>query len=427
MQLVRCLARGGEVGLLGDPLAGEGALHLVVHHLDLLVHENVGDLDGRVLHRVLDDPVGEAVARAVQGVPLQSLADLGAQGGHVGEVAHRAGEVVVGDGHDLLAQLLQLCAEVDLDAAERLLLVVVGERDVELGRLARPHAEEMLLEAGDEALLADDERHPVGGPAVEWSAVTRADVADDRPVALRGRPLLDRAQRRLLVAELVHDALDLGVVDGLDLGPEREVGVVAQLHLGAQRHNRLVAERLPLLGLDDLDLGAPDDEDVGVVGGALRPLAVAGLDERLDGLVPDRALAQDTLEHAARGLARAEPGDPGALAQAAGGVGDGARNAIDGELHLDDEGALLGRGRSHMHGRGSIGADQGHRPIGRLRRALVAAPATRAEQEPRGRAGDAAAASIRHGGAVQAPTGPRGCRSARARVRGRRSPRGARR
>ena len=304
--------------------------------------------------------------------------------GDVGEVAHRTGEVVVGDGHDLLAQLLQLRAEVDLDAAERLLLVVVGERDVELGRLARPQAEEMLLETGDEALLADDERHPVGGPAVERNAVAGADIADDRPVALRGRALLDRAERGLLVAELVQDALHLGVVDRLDLGLEREVGVVAELHLGAQRHGRLVAERLPLLGLDDLDLGAADDEDVGVVGGALRPLAVAGLDERLDGLVPDRALAQDTLEHAARGLAGAEPGDAGALAQAAGGVGDGARNAIDGELHLDDEGALLGRGRGHMHGRGSIGADPGHRPTSVPARSVSRPDRLRCRRRPRG-------------------------------------------
>ena len=180
------------------------------------------------------------------------------------------------------------------------------------------------------------------------------------------------------------DALDLGVVDRHDLGLEREVGVVAELHLGAQRHGRLVAERLPLLGLDDLDLGAADDEDVGVVGGALRPLAVAGLDERLDGLVPDRALAQDTLEHAARGLAGAEPGDAGALAQAAGGVGDGARDAIDGELHLDDEGALLGRGRGHMHGRGSIGADPGHRPIGVPARSVSRPDRVRCRRRPRG-------------------------------------------
>ena len=57
-----------EIGLLGDALAGERGAELVVHHLDLLVDEDVGQLERRVGDGVLDDPVGELVAGAVEGV-----------------------------------------------------------------------------------------------------------------------------------------------------------------------------------------------------------------------------------------------------------------------------------------------------------------------------------------------------------------------
>ena len=63
--------------------------------------------------------------------------DVGPEGGQVGVVAHRLGERVVGVGQDLLAQLLEVDREVGLLAGQRRLRVVVGERDVELGRLAR--------------------------------------------------------------------------------------------------------------------------------------------------------------------------------------------------------------------------------------------------------------------------------------------------
>ena len=361
VELVGGLAGRREIGLLGDPLAGERPAQLVVHHLDLFLDEDVGEVDGRVLHGIVDDPVREAVAGPVQGVALQPLADLRAEGGHVGEVAHRRREVVVGRRQQLLAELLQLHAEVALGTAERLLLVVVGEGDVELDRIARLETDEVLLEPGDEPLLADDERHPVRGAAVEGDTVTGPDEADDRPVSLGRRALLDGAEGCLLVAELVHDALDLGIVDGFDLGLEREAGVVTQLHLGAHRDGRLVPERLAFLRVDQLDVRPADDHDRRVVGRAARPFAVARVDERLDGLLPYGALAEDAFQHAARGLAGTEACDAGALAEAAGGVGDAARNLLDGELDLDDEGALLGGGRGHMHGRRSIGAASRHR------------------------------------------------------------------
>ena len=61
-----------EVGLLADPLPGERAAELVVHHLDLLVDEDVGQLERRVGDGVLDDLVGELVAGPVEGVALEA-------------------------------------------------------------------------------------------------------------------------------------------------------------------------------------------------------------------------------------------------------------------------------------------------------------------------------------------------------------------
>ena len=79
VEVVAGLLDGLEVRLLGDALARERAAELVVHHLDLLVDQHVGQVDGRVGHGVFDDPVGEAVAGAVERVALEPAADVAAQ------------------------------------------------------------------------------------------------------------------------------------------------------------------------------------------------------------------------------------------------------------------------------------------------------------------------------------------------------------
>ena len=101
-----------EVGRLGDALAGQRGPELVVHHLDLLVDQDVRELERRVGDGVLDDPVGEPVARPIERVALEAMADLDAQRVEVGELAHRLGEVVVQLGQDLLAKLLEVDREV---------------------------------------------------------------------------------------------------------------------------------------------------------------------------------------------------------------------------------------------------------------------------------------------------------------------------
>ena len=199
------LLRRLEVGLLGDPLAGERRAELVVEHLDLLVDQDVGQLGGGVGHRVLDDPVGEPVAGPIERVALEPVLDLDPQRGHVGEVAHRLGEVVVEVGQELLAELLEVDREVGRLAGQRRLAVVIGEDDVELGGAADLEPDEIGLEARDEPLLAEDQRHPLRRATLEGHAVAGADEADHGVVAGLGGAVLDRPERGVLVAQLVDD------------------------------------------------------------------------------------------------------------------------------------------------------------------------------------------------------------------------------
>jgi hypothetical protein len=94
----------------------------------------------------------------------------------------------------LCAQFLDRDREVGRLAAQRLFLVVVREDDVELALLALRGADEMVLEARDQPVVAEDERHPLRRPAVERLAVAGADEADDGVVALLGAAVGDRLQ-----------------------------------------------------------------------------------------------------------------------------------------------------------------------------------------------------------------------------------------
>ena len=170
--------------------------------------------------------------------------------------------------------------------------------------------------------------------------------------------LLDRRERRVLVAELVDDVVDLGLVDGVDLGRELEVLVVAELDLRADLDGRLEAQRLALDRLDDLDVRVRQRDDVLLDD----RLAVGVLDEVLDGLVEHRAGPEDALEDRPRGLAGPEAGDPGAPGQAADGVADGAVELVGGDLDLEEHRAVGSGGGSHLHRRASIGWVAGARP-----------------------------------------------------------------
>ena len=130
-----------------------------------------------------------------------------------------AQEVVVELGQDLLAKLLEVDREVGRLAGQARLAVVLGEGDVELGRVAGLEPDEVRLEARDQALLAEDQRHPVGRCRPRTARRRGVpDEPDDRVVAVLRAAVLDRGEGRVLVAQLLDDLVDAGVVDGLDLG-----------------------------------------------------------------------------------------------------------------------------------------------------------------------------------------------------------------
>ena len=130
--------------------------------------------------------------------------------------------------------------------------------------------DQVRLEPRDQALLAQDDRHPLGAAALERLAVARPDERDDRVVAFLRPAILDRRERRVLVAQLVEDLVDARVVDRLDLGPEVEVPVVAELDLRADLDGGLEDQRLALLGLDDLDIRIGQRQEVLVDAGPAR-------------------------------------------------------------------------------------------------------------------------------------------------------------
>ena len=108
-------------------------------------------------------------------------------------------------------------------------------------------ADEVVLEARDQAVLADDQRHPLGRAAVERHAVLGAREPDDGVVAfLRRRAPRPAASVAFWSRSSSMTVVDLGLVDGLDLGREVEVLVVAELDLRADLDGRLEDERLAL-------------------------------------------------------------------------------------------------------------------------------------------------------------------------------------
>ena len=81
---------------------------------------------------------------------------------------------------------------------------------------------EVGLEARDEPLLAEDQGHPLSRAALERQAVASPDERDHGVVAVLRPAVLDRGQRRVLVAQLLEHLVDPGVVDDVDLGAEVE-------------------------------------------------------------------------------------------------------------------------------------------------------------------------------------------------------------
>ena len=65
--------------------------------------------------------------------------------------------------------------------------VILGEGDLHVARLARPHADQLLGEAGDEAGTVDLDRHVGRGAAREGLALARLAFGRIRPMKSQTR------------------------------------------------------------------------------------------------------------------------------------------------------------------------------------------------------------------------------------------------
>ena len=100
-------------------------------------------------------------------------------------------------------------------AGEVLGAVALGEGDLDLRLVAGLHADELLLEAGDEAARAEHQREVLGGAALEGLAVDLAVEVDHHLVAvgsaLRPRPAVLEVLGR--GGEVGERLVDGGVLD----------------------------------------------------------------------------------------------------------------------------------------------------------------------------------------------------------------------
>ena len=124
--------------------------------------------------------------------------------------------------------------------------IVRGKRDLDPPRLAGAHADELILEAGDEGPGADIDADITAGAAFERRAVERAGEVDDHAVALFGLGALAfGGERPVLLGDLVERLLDLRVGNLRDLTLELDAVEIGELDL---RQN-LQRDRIGEVGL----------------------------------------------------------------------------------------------------------------------------------------------------------------------------------
>ena len=144
-------------------------------------------------------------------------------------------------GHALLAQLEHGDLEVGGPSGELRLLVIVGEGHGKGLRVASRRPTRLSSKPGmkrSRPMISGI--RSVCAPSIGAPSL-RAVEADHGVVVGGGAAILDRHQRGLLVAQLLDDLVDRGVVDHVDRDPEWVVGVGAELHLRPQGQSHPVA------------------------------------------------------------------------------------------------------------------------------------------------------------------------------------------
>ena len=163
---------------------------------------------------------------------LDLLAHLGLELGEVVQ-PHGLGQGVVDRHRRHRAQFLDLDIEARFLAGQAVADVVLGKGDFDLGALARPRSDELILEAGDEHVGPELQMEIGVGAALERLAVDLADEIEHQDIALpRLAATLDRLGSSVLGGDALQRLLDLGVLD-IGLEPfELELGEIHGFDLG---------------------------------------------------------------------------------------------------------------------------------------------------------------------------------------------------
>ena len=158
----------------------------------------------------------------------------------------------------LLLDLLDRAVEGRLLAGQRLGLVVLGERHLDLAVVAGGGSLELVLETWDQAPRAELEHEAAGLAALERLPVGLADEVEHHEVALL-RGAVDVLERGQGLPQALELRVDLLGVD-LRLTPaDLDLLVVAELRRGPDADLERELERIALLGeIADLDLGVSD-------------------------------------------------------------------------------------------------------------------------------------------------------------------------
>ena len=186
--------------------------------------------------------------------------------------------------------------------ARQLRGVVLRERDVDILLLAGLHADELILEAGDEAAGTDLQIEVLALAAVEGHAVVEALEVDVGGVALL-HGALHGHQTAVAVGHLLQAGghIGSGHLD-LRLGRLKSL-ILAQLHLGIHGHGAL--EHHAVLGAAlQLHLGITHDVQLLLLYGVL----IGVRQEDIDGFLIEHFRAVHLLDDLAGSLAHTEAG-----------------------------------------------------------------------------------------------------------------------
>ena len=262
------------------------------------------------------------------------LLDIGLQLLQGIKLGHVLGELVIDSGQLLDLDLVDLHVE-HHRLAGQLGSIVLGEGDVDILLLTGLHADQLILEAGDEAAGADLQIKGLALAALEGHALVEALEVDVGGVALLDGAL-HHHQTAVAVGHLLETGIHVGGHD-LDLGLHGlKTLVLAQLHLGIHGDGALEGGAF-LAHVLDLYLGIAHDLQLLLVHGALISVGQNGVDSFL---IKDLG-AVHALDYLAGSLAGTEAGNIHLTAHLQIRLVDGGLELLGAHLDGQSDSALL--------------------------------------------------------------------------------------